>query len=362
MVDLHTSVMKDHLAANPRVSVIILNWNGRSYLERFLPSVCESSGPDAAIWVADNASTDDSVQFVKDNFPSVQILQIPTNLGFAGGYNYAIDRIDGEYTVLLNQDVEVTGDWLTPLIKLLDNNPGIGAAQPKLRSYHQRQFFEYAGAAGGMMDALGYPFCRGRLFDHLEEDQGQYEEPAEIFWASGAALFLRTELYRQLGGLDDEFFAHMEEIDLCWRIRRAGYQIMYEPQSTVFHVGGGSLERDNPNKLYLNFRNNGRMLVKNLPATRLIWLLPLRLILDTIAAARERFIGKPAMASAAFRGAWHTLRHLPHWLQRARLSRKKVEICRIGKDRSLEHGWYHGSVVWQVFVKRRINWRELPRT
>ncbi len=343
-----------------RVAVVILNWNGRQFLEQFLPSVCRGSGPFADIWVADNASTDDSVSFITEHFPQVRLLRIPSNLGFAGGYNYALDRMDTEYVVLLNQDVAVEPGWLEPILFALDEDPQIGAAQPKIRSEKNRSQFEYAGAAGGMLDSLGYPFCRGRLFDHLEEDRGQYQTQTEIFWASGAALFIRLELYRGLGGLDEAFFAHMEEIDLCWRVRRAGYTVVYVPESTVFHVGGGSLERDNPRKLYLNFRNNGRMLVKNMGAGRLLWLLPLRLGLDTLAALRELLIGKPAMAKAAWKGGWNTIRHLPLWLRNARQTRRTVHECRIGPDRSHRQGWYRGSLVWQVFVLGRKNWRELP--
>jgi GT2 family glycosyltransferase len=372
--------MTDSLAKPVRVAVVILNWNGLRFLEQFLPSVwsgsdliAESSSDqarDAAwpvanqsggveIWLADNASTDKSVSFVTENFPQVRILAIPQNLGFAGGYNYALSRIEAEYFVLLNQDVAVEPGWLGPLLRTLDANASVGAAQPKIRAEKDRDFFEYAGAAGGMLDALGYPFCRGRLFDHLEKDTGQYEEGCEIFWASGAALFIRAELYRTLGGLDEAFFAHMEEIDLCWRVRRAGYKVVYVPESTVYHVGGGSLERDNPRKLYLNFRNNGRMLVKNLPAGRLLWLLPLRLVLDGIAALREWLIGKPHMAKAAWNGAWNTAGNLRQWLRNARETNLLVEKCRIGPDRSRKAGWYRGSLVWQVFVLGRKSWQQL---
>ncbi|MBI1193436.1 MAG: glycosyltransferase [Bacteroidetes bacterium] len=343
-----------------RIAVVILNWNGRRFLEQFLPSVCSGSGALATIWVADNASTDDSVDFVTENFPQVRLLRIPRNLGFAGGYNYALDRMDAEYAVLLNQDVAVEPGWLDPLLAALDKDPQIGAAQPKIRSEKNPTQFEYAGAAGGMLDALGYPFCRGRLFDHLEEDRGQYQTQTEIFWASGAALFIRLPLYRGLGGLDEAFFAHMEEIDLCWRVRRAGYKVVYVPDAAVFHVGGGSLERDNPRKLYLNFRNNGRMLVKNAAVGRLLWLLPLRLVLDTLAACRELLIGKPEMAKAAWKGGWNTIRHLPLWLRNARLARQAVQACSIGPDRSQQQGWYRGSLVWQVFVLGRKTWMELP--
>jgi GT2 family glycosyltransferase len=353
-----------HAAQSPpstttRVAVVILNWNGAAFLERFLPSVLAHSGQDAAIWVADNASTDNSVLYVETMFPQVHILRIPHNMGFAGGYNYALERIEAEYFVLLNQDVEVSPGWLEPLLSCLDSQPDVGAMQPKLLDERHRGYFEYAGAAGGMLDALGYPFCRGRLFQHLEADHGQYDQAAELFWASGAALCIRAALYRALGGLDEDFFAHMEEIDLCWRVRRAGYRIVLAPDSVVYHVGGGSLERDNPRKLYLNFRNNSRMLVKNLPVGRLLWLLPLRLALDSLAAARELFQGKSAMARAALRGTWSIAGKLGYWRRRAREASARVAQCRIGPDRSRSEGWYPGSAVWQVFVRGRRSWSAL---
>lgn len=347
-------------STSARIAVVLLNWNGRSFIERFLPGICQYNRPDSEIWIADNASTDDSLSWVERHFPQVRILRIPQNLGFAAGYNYALERIEAEYVVLLNQDVEVTPHWLDPLLQRMEAETGVGAVQPKLRAFHQRDHFEYAGAAGGMLDYLGYPFCRGRLFEHLEPDHGQYDSAMEVAWASGAALFVRRELYLALGGLDEAFFAHMEEIDLCWRIRRAGYRVYCEPASVVYHVGGGSLERENPKKLYLNFRNNGRMLVKNLPGSRLLWLLPLRAVLDTLAALHEIFIGKPAMASAALRGSWHTLRHLGHWRRQARESSVRIAASRIGPDRTRESGWYRRSIVWQVFALRRRRWSELP--
>jgi GT2 family glycosyltransferase len=307
--------------------------------------------------VADNASTDDSVAYVERHFPSVQILRMDKNRGFAGGYNYALDRIDADYFVLLNQDVAVEPDWIEPLVAAGEAHPELGAAQPKLLDEARRTHFEYAGAAGGMMDLLGYPFCRGRIMDHLEEDRGQYDHETEIFWASGAALFIRAQLYRDLEGLDEAFFAHMEEIDLCWRVKRAGYRILYIPGSTVYHVGGGSLERENPKKLFLNFRNNGRMLIKNCPPGRLLWLMPLRFGLDVLAAFRELVEGRREMASAAWRGSTDTWRHLGTWWRKAKDTRDHIEAHRYGPDRSHAPGWFHGSIVWQFFVRGKKTWR-----
>lgn len=343
--------------AHPTVAVVILNWNGRSFLERFLPSVCATTYAGAEIWVADNASTDDSVAFVERAFPQVHVLRMTENRGFAGGYNHALDQIEADYFVLLNQDVAVEPDWIEPLVAASEAHPEVGAAQPKLLDEARHSHFEYAGAAGGMMDALGYPFCRGRILDHLEEDRGQYDHETEIFWASGAALFIRAELYRKLGGLDEAFFAHMEEIDLCWRVKRAGYRILYVPGSTVYHVGGGSLDRENPKKMFLNFRNNGRMLIKNTPGARLFWLLPLRFGLDVLAALRELAAGRRDMASAAWRGSTDTWRNLRLWLRNARTTQELIEANRYAPDRSQAPGWYHGSIIWQFFVRGRKTWR-----
>ncbi len=334
-----------------RVAVVILNWNGLPFLEKFLPSVVEGSADLAQVWVADNASSDKSLDFVAEHFPQVRLLSIPRNMGFAGGYNYALERISAEFVVLLNQDVSVTKDWLRPLMAALDADPQAAAVQPKLRAFDQPEYFEYAGAAGGMMDALGYPFCRGRIFDHCEKDQGQYDDPCEIFWASGAALFIRRELYLGIGGLDEDFFAHMEEIDLCWRLRKAGYKILYAPDSVVWHVGGGSLDRDNPRKLFLNFRNNSRMLIKNSSASRLLWLYPLRMALDSIAALHEWLNGKPAMAKAALEGKYHTVWYFFYWRKKAVQSRIKENSLRIAADRSKARGFFSGSIVWQHFVR-----------
>jgi GT2 family glycosyltransferase len=267
-----------------QVAVVILGWNGKRFLQDFLPSVVQySAGESYQVVYADNASTDDSVAFVQANFPSVRIVQNKSNSGFAGGYNEALQQVKAKYYVLLNQDVEVTENWIAPVVSFLESNPNYAAAQPKLRAYHEKDAFEYAGAAGGFMDYLGFAFCRGRLFDTMEKDFGQYDNKTQIFWGSGACLFVRSEVYWSVGGLDEDFFAHQEEIDLCWRIQNAGKSIWYVPESTVYHVGGGSLPQGNPRKTYLNFRNNLFLLLKNLPASRLWWTIPVRLKLDWIA-------------------------------------------------------------------------------
>lgn len=283
-----------------RVAVVILNWNGKSFLEKFLPTVIEYS-TDANIYVADNASTDDSVTFLRSEFPSVKIIENGGNLGFAGGYNAALKHLEEDIFVLLNSDVEVTKNWIAPIAMLMETDTSIGACQPKILQYGNTDQFEYAGAAGGFIDKHGFPFCRGRIFHHLENDKGQYDNRREVFWATGACMFVRSSAYKELGGLDDDFFAHMEEIDLCWRMKRAGYKIMVEPFSEVHHVGGGTLSKSNPRKTYLNFRNGLELLIKNLPRKRLISTLLIRMVLDGIAAWKFLLSGQSSDFLAVFK-------------------------------------------------------------
>lgn len=265
-----------------KIAIAILNWNGKHWLEKFLPNVINFS-EEANIYVIDNASTDDSVSFVEKHFPSVKIIKNEKNTGFAGGYNEGLKHISEDIYCLLNSDVEVTENWIKPIATLFEKNHEIAAIQPKIRSFEDDQFFEFAGAGGGLIDNLGYPYCRGRVFEKLEEDHGQYDDETEIFWASGCALFIRKEDYWAMNGLDERFFAHQEEIDLCWRLKNAGKKIYYCGKSTVFHVGGGTLNKQSPQKTYLNIRNNLSMLLKNLPKSTLFWLIPFRLILDGVA-------------------------------------------------------------------------------
>jgi GT2 family glycosyltransferase len=334
----------------PSVAVVILNFNGRTYLEQFLPSVIASAGAGVEIIVADNASTDDSVALVEKAFPTVKLIRNAANNGYAGGYNEALARVSADYYVLLNSDVEVTPGWIEPVISLMENNPSIGACQPKILSYHDRENFEYAGAAGGWMDSLGYPFARGRIFECCEKDEGQYDATAPIFWASGAALFIRSKLYHGVGGLDPYFFAHQEELDLCWRLHAAGYRVFACPASVVYHVGGGTLPKGNRRKVMLNFRNNLLLLLKNMPLGRLCWVFPLRYLLDVIAAFRELGGGNVAywkaimqahgqvwcwLFSRSKRGLWPTRRMLP------------------------EDGIYRGSIVWEYFIRKQRTFNKI---
>ena len=273
-----------------RVAVVILNYNGAEMLRTFLPGVVEYS-PEAEVVVADNASTDDSVEVVQRLFPTVKLIRLEQNWGFADGYNKALEQVDAEYSILLNSDVEVTKGWIAPMLAALEADSNVVACQPKILDYKRKTHFEYAGAAGGFIDRYGYPYCRGRIFDTLEEDKGQYDAVCNISWATGAALMIRTAEYRTAGGLDGRFFAHMEEIDLCWRLRARGRRILCVPQSTVYHVGGATLSKSNPKKTYLNFRNNLLMLYKNLPQEELPSVMRVRCLLDYVAALKFLLTG-----------------------------------------------------------------------
>jgi len=272
-----------------RVAIVILNWNGEKFLKDFLRPLVKHTPFWAEIVVADNASTDDSVAFVREHFPQVRIVVNEKNYGFSRGYNVALRQIEAEYYCLLNSDVEVSPNWLEPIIDFLDSQPDVAVCQPKLLSFHDREMFEYAGASGGFIDKYGYPFCRGRLFNTLEKDAGQYDAAVDIFWATGACMFVRAVIYHELGGLDDDFFAHMEEIDFCWRVKNAGFRVMCCPDSVVYHVGGGTLPKKSSRKTFLNFRNNIILLYKNLPKRRIPYVFFIRFILDNIAAVRFLF-------------------------------------------------------------------------
>ena len=270
------------------VSIVILNFNGRNYLEKFLPSVTQHS-KEHEIVVADNNSSDDSIDFLKNSYPDIRLISFSENYGFCQGYNRALDQLDSDIFILLNSDIEVTKDWIDPILKLFDEDEKVAAVQPKLLDFNHKNKFEYAGGAGGFIDKYGYPFCRGRIFDTIETDIGQYDDTREIFWATGACFFVRAHLYKSFGGFDADFFAHMEEIDLCWRMKLEGYKVFHCGESMVYHVGGGTLAYSNPWKTYLNFRNSLLVLIKNLPVQSLVWKLPIRWIIDYIAVAKFIF-------------------------------------------------------------------------
>lgn len=333
-----------------KIAVVILNYNGRSLLEKFLPSVTKYSAQ-ATVYVADNASTDGSVEFLRDNYPSIPLVVIPTNLGFCGGYNYALRKIEAKYYVLLNSDVEVTENWITPVEQLLDSDANIAAVQPKILSYADRNKFEYAGASGGMIDALGYPFCRGRIFDMLEEDKGQYDDRCDIFWATGACMFIRAERFHDMGGFDEDFFAHMEEIDLCWKLARAGNRVVAEPSSVVYHVGGGTLAAGHPRKTYYNFRNGLMMIIKHLPPGAIWWKLPVRIMLDWVSAL--------VLASRSLPAAWAVLRAHGAVISRLGEVLRKRRVLRKQLGRAGARQIYRGSIVVDFFLKGRKRYSEV---
>ena len=294
-----------------KVAVVILNYNGRKFLEQFLPNVIANCDPATTeVVVADNASTDDSVSFMRERFPDIRLIENGSNGGFATGYNVALRQVEAQYYVLLNSDIEVTPHWIEPVIELMDADPQIAACQPKILSYYHKEQFEYAGACGGFIDKYGYPFCRGRVFQNLEVDKGQYDTPMEVFWATGACMFVRADLYHKVGGLDDSFFAHMEEIDLCWRLKNAGYKVYCCPQSQVYHIGGGTLPKNSPRKTYLNFRNNLSLLVKNLPKKRVHRIILYRILLDWVAALKFLLECCPIDFGMVFKAHWDFYRRL----------------------------------------------------
>jgi GT2 family glycosyltransferase len=343
---------------HPKVAVIILNYNGRAWLEKFLPAVVRhtSSGL-ARIWVADNASSDDSLDFVRQHFPSVSTFKMPQNYGFAEGYNHAIRHIASEYTLLLNSDVEVSHGWLDPLVKCLDKHPQTAACQGKIKDYNNPKKFEYAGAAGGFIDAYGYPFCRGRIFDTVEEDYGQYDESSEIFWGSGACLLIRRKLFLASGGFDTDFFAHMEEIDLCWRLKNMGYAIRYVPESTVYHVGGGTLDNQSNHKLYLNFRNNRLMLFKNLPIQAVFRTNFIRNMLDIIALLKAVVMLKFGEAWSIFKAHLHYLKALNKFVRKRAEIDQMIRMQKIGHPNST--GRFPHSLVWVYFIRKKKRFTNL---
>lgn len=329
-----------------RTAVVILNWNGRQHLEQFLPSVVAHTPQQVRIIVADNGSTDDSVAFLAQHYPAIEIIRLEQNYGFAEGYNRALEQVDAEFFILLNSDVEVTAGWVEPLVATLTNNRSVAAVAPKLRSYGNRDHFEYAGAAGGYIDVLGYPFCRGRILSTLEQDKGQYDTAQEVFWASGAAFCCRADVFRMLGGFDADFFAHMEEIDLCWRMQLQGYKIMVEPHSTVYHLGGGTMPNESPRKLYLNYRNNLSMLFKCAPAWQRILVAVARPVADMLSALIYLLRGDKALAKATIE-AYRDFFALHDELNKKRKAVRSA--CKAESDRI-----YRGSIVMRYAVGKRF--------
>lgn len=335
-----------------KAAVVILNWNGRKLLEEFLPSVVQySSLPDVEIVVADNGSTDDSIGFLSNAYPQITRIVLPENYGFADGYNRALEKVETEYFILLNSDVEVTENWLTPMIDYLDENRDVVAVQPKIKAQRSKEYFEYAGASGGFLDKYGYPFCRGRIFMHVEKDSDQYNEPIDILWATGACLVIRSKEFFDAGGFDASFFAHMEEIDLCWRLNCRGKRIVCLPSSTVFHVGAATLKKESPRKTYLNFRNNLIMLYKNLPQERLKRTMSIRLILDYIAAIQFTITGKYANAKEVIRAHkdFYNNRRYYREARKVNLERAVIKIPKTVYSKSILAAYYLKGI--RIFSK-----------
>lgn len=334
----------------PSVAVVILNWNGIKYLQQFLPVLLAAGYVKKRIIVADNASTDGSVEMLQRDFPTVEILINKVNEGFARGYNAALKKIESDYYILLNSDVEVTPGWIEPIISLMEQDSLIAACQPKILSFNNKKNFEYAGASGGWLDRYGYPFSRGRIFDFLEEDTGQYNNVEPCFWASGAALFVKASVYHKLGGLDEYFFAHQEEIDFCWRLQLSGYKVYVHPGSVVYHIGGGTLAKENNLKVFLNFRNNLIMLAKNLTLGKAILKLPVRMLLDAVAAWKGLLSGSGGYFIAIFEAHLHFF----NWL----FFHRKKSVAAISRKGGI-YGWYNGSAVWQHFAMKKTKFSEI---
>jgi GT2 family glycosyltransferase len=326
----------------PKVAIVILNWNGQTYLSKFLPSVLATAYENKEVIVADNGSTDGSVSFLEKQFPQVKLIRFNENKGFAKGYNMALEQVHADYYAIINSDIEVQPGWLTPIINLLEQDKLNAACQPKLLSYNNKKLFEYAGGAGGWLDSFGYPFARGRIFDVCEEDKGQYDTTERVFWVTGAAMVIRSNVFHEMKGFDEYFFAHQEEIDLCWRMQLAGYDLYCCPSSVVYHVGGGTLPRGNSLKTYLNFRNNQIMLYKNLPWSQKWWKIPFRVFLDAVSAWKGLFVGDGGYFISILRAHFSFLK----WI----LFRQKQSVFpakKIGKPA----GVYKGNLVWEHFVK-----------
>ncbi len=336
-----------------KVAIVILNWNGEKLLKEFLPKVIENSKVNGVeVIVADNASSDQSISVLQKEFPHIKVIQLDKNYGFTGGYNRALRQISAEYYILLNSDVAPGKDWLPPLLKELNENSNTAICVPKIKSYRQPEYFEYAGAAGGYIDKYGFPFCKGRIFNHIEKDNGQYNESSDIFWASGAALMIRAKLFNNSGGFDEDFFAHMEEIDLCWRLKNQGWNVKYIADSEVFHLGGATLDYANPRKVYLNFRNNLFLLLKNLPKYSIIYKLPQRLIIDGIAGIKFIFSGEFSSFLSVIKAHFNFYKSFIKMYKKRQYLLKLTNTCK-HKEK------YKHSILLQFFIHKKHVFKEL---
>lgn len=351
------TMVEDQQTSGPEgLAIVILNYNGVTFLKQFLPKVIQTVEDRATVIIADNGSTDESISLLRNQFPEVQVIELSKNYGFAQGYNEALKQVDAKYFLLLNSDIEVAENWLDPLVQWMDEHPTTGACQPKIIAQTDRGKFEYAGAAGGWIDYLGYPFCRGRVFDHTEFDEGQYDHPTPIFWATGAAMLVRGDLFEALGGFDGRYFAHSEEIDLCWRIQRAGYQVYAIPSSRVFHVGGGTLQYQSARKAFLNFRNSLFTITKNETFGKLLWLVPARLILDFVAGLLFLSQGKLDHIRAIIDAHWYFFGQFGNVWRQRKVDRQRILDVTKKENRSFK-GQYLGSIVFDFYVlgKKRFS-------
>lgn len=336
-------------------AVVVLSYNGQAYHRDFFPLLVEESKNQYDIILIDNASTDGTAEYVRQNFPSVHIIQLPINKGFTGGYAAGIEQIESKYLILLSADFEVSKQWFQPLHSFMENNEKVAVVQPKILYQKQKHLFEYAGAAGGFIDALGYPFCRGRLFFTLEEDKNQYQDPIECFWASGGCFMIRAHLFKEFSGLEPDFFAHMEEIDLCWRLKNAGHQIYAVPSSTVYHVGGSVISYGSPQKAFLNFRNGLFMMLKNLPSSELIPVLFIRMVLDGVAAIKGLLSGNFGEFGAILKAHLYFYKGLPSFWKKRKAAQKQLGVRN-------HVGVYKGSIVWEYFIKGKREFSKLDKS
>lgn len=338
-----------------KVAIVLLSYNSKPLVEQFLPKIIATT-PNTGeyeVVVVDNASTDNTYEFVAQNFPQVRLIQLAINKGFTNGYCASLSQIEAEYYVLISSDIEVAENWLEPIIALMDSDKSIAACMPKVKYFHKRDEFEYAGAGGGFIDFLGYPFCRGRIIKDVEIDHGQYDDAHEVFWATGATMFLRADLYHKAGGLDNDFYAHMEEIDLCWRLKNMGYKIMVCPQATIYHMGGYIINYGSPAKVFRNHRNNLIMLTKNLPFGQLLYKLPIRFFLDWLVFLKMTVDGEAKAATGVLKAHYEFFRYLPHWLA----SRRKAQLLVSATPNT--YGIYHKSIVVQYFLKGKKKFSDL---
>jgi GT2 family glycosyltransferase len=336
----------------PKVAVVIIHWNNRHLLETFMPGVLKSTYPNLEIYLADNASTDDSVAYIQAHFPEVKIIQLDKNYGYAGGYNEALKHVEADYYILLNNDVAVDPDWIEPVIEAMEKDELIAAAQPKLLQFKEPEYFEYAGAAGGYIDHLGYVFCKGRIFETMEKDLGQYNESSQIFWASGACLFIKSSAFKKANGFDADYFAHMEEVDLCWRLQLMNYKIISVPKSTVYHLGGSTLKKASPQKTYLNFRNSLIMLLKNMPVSQLWWFIPYRTFLDLVSSIFFLINEEPRHSWAIHRA------HADFFFKFSFWWKKRTEVTRLCNPLKSDV-CYRGSIVFAHFALRKKSFKEI---